>query len=452
MQIRFRVHSAVRLTALALSLLGVSTAAMATSYEVAWSHQFGTATQDASSEVAIDMSGNVFLAWTTDGLYFEKDFNHYDTALSKYDPHGNLLWIRSFESEVTDSGLAVATDTSGNAFFGGATTAPRDDRGNPARGGGFLRRIDSEGNVLWDKRFIDGESGQFNSLSITPNGDVYAAGPKYLHDAEPRNGSAAVIGKFDSHGNRLWNRTFDTELSDSFWDVSADEIGNVFASGATAGVLGEESFGSADALTVKLNADGETVWIRQWGTPYYDQNHAVAADGVGGAYFAGISPSGEQDTESWTGSDAFVGRYSPDGDLMWIRYLTTLGFDSTAELAVSQTGRVYVSGSTSGTLGATNAGSVDFFVAELNSDGDLQWLKQFGSNEIDSAPGLVVDFDENLYVSGSTHGDLVRPHLGGRGDAFLIRLSESQIPEPSCALLLILASGAIVERDSRRPR
>ena len=90
-------------------------------------------------------------------------------------------------------------------------------------------------------------------------------------------------------------------------------------------------------------------------------------------------------------------------------------------------------------LGEDVYGDVDFFVAELSSDGDLRWIEQFGSADNDGVPGLTTDADGNLYASGSTFGDVAGPHLGGRGDVFLLKIDPSQIPEPSSGLCLVLA-------------
>ena len=287
---------------------GLPDASLGLSPAVDWARQFGTVTQDHSDDVAVDTAGNVYVPWTTDGLFFKKPLDQYDTAISKLDSQGNLLWTQSFESEVTDYASAVEIDPFGNVYFGGGTTAARDNE-NPSRSGSFLRRIAPDGTVLWDKRFLDGEPGLIDDLSVTSTGQVYAAGPLYTRDDQVGLRSDGIVSRFGADGSLLWRRKFGTERPDVLWAVSADKMGYVFTAGGTSGVLGEQAFGSKDVLIIKLNSDGETVWLRQWGSESYDAVHSIAADREGGAYFAGISASGVRGTDSWTGSDGFVGRY-----------------------------------------------------------------------------------------------------------------------------------------------
>jgi hypothetical protein len=61
-------------------------------------------------------------------------------------------------------------------------------------------------------------------------------------------------------------------------------------------------------------------------------------------------------------------------------------------------------------LAGTNKGQIDAFVAKYNSSGKLQWTKQLGTSSDDYSYGVVTDSSGNVYISGSTRGDLAGTH------------------------------------------
>ena len=399
-------------------------------YEIVWERQVGTPGHDLSHAVAADALGNLFLAWTFDKPPSSEQSVGYDTAISKYDLDGNLEWTRTYDSAISDLGYDITTDNLGNAYLAGVTVVASNGDVNAAHANGFLKKIDADGNSLWERQFGTDGNDEVDSVFANGQGEVFVAGITNGSLGTPNAGGIdAFVSKFDDSGHQVWTRQFGTNVADSGWAVSADKLGNVFVSGTTFGLIGSEAFGSADTFTIKLDADGNTLWKRQWGTNTYDQSYAVQADSQGGAYIAGY------------GDGAFVARYDADGNQLWVSYLKSGLDDLASSVVVDDIGKVYVSGWTRGTLGDESLGGIDSFVSRFTPDGVLEWLTQFGSDADDGASGLSVDLDRDVYVSGLTWGSLAGPHLGGGGDAFLVKLSTPKVPEPSSLALLLLTVG-----------
>jgi len=93
-----------------------------------WTRQFGQS-YDAASSVAVDNSGNVYVAGQT----------LFDAFLSKYDSGGNELWTRQFGTASFDAAYSVAVDNNGNIFVAGRSG--NDDA--------FLCKYDADGNQKW---------------------------------------------------------------------------------------------------------------------------------------------------------------------------------------------------------------------------------------------------------------------------------------------------------------
>jgi hypothetical protein len=89
------------------------------------------------------------------------------------------------------------------------------------------------------------------------------------------------------------------------YGVSADGLGNVYISGVTHGALGGPNAGNADAFVSKYDAAGALLWTRQFGTSDDDVSICVSADGLGNVYASG-STTGALGGPYAGGYDAFV--------------------------------------------------------------------------------------------------------------------------------------------------
>jgi hypothetical protein len=103
---------------------------------------------------------------------------------------------------------------------------------------------------------------------------------------------------------------------------------------------------------------------------------------------------------------------------LWIEQIGGSASDQSLSLSADGLGDVYISGSTSGNLDGTNAGGIDAFVSKFDSAGSLLWTRQFGSSSDESGYSVSADNLGNVYVTGTTEGTLVGSSAGG-DDAFV---------------------------------
>ena len=102
----------------------------------------------------------------------------------------------------------------------------------------------------------------------------------------------------------------------------------------------------------------------------------------------------------------------------WTQQIGTSSSDTSRDVSADGLGNVYISGSTSGDLGGANAGSSDAFVSKYDDMGNLLWTQQLGSTSADESLGVSADGLGNVYISGYSQGDLGDPNAGSR-DAFV---------------------------------
>ena len=102
--------------------------------------------------------------------------------------------------------------------------------------------------------------------------------------------------------------------------ISADTFGNIYIAGVTGANLGGQYFGYGDAFVTKYNENGVRQWTRQLGTPAWDTNYGVAADGLGHVYVSGYT-WGSLDGINAGEGDAFISKYDESGAFLWTKQL-----------------------------------------------------------------------------------------------------------------------------------
>jgi hypothetical protein len=175
---------------------------------------------------------------------------------------------------------------------------------------------------------------------------------------------------------------------------------------------------------MKLNREGQVEWIRQLGSPFDDQAHFVVLDHRGHVYVTGHADGdldgNGPDVHSGHG-DPFLVKLDEDGQVQWIRQFGTAGDEFGFGLAVDVLGELYVTGFTSGDMDgdgpATNAGLEDVFLAKFDGVGNTRWVRQIGSPDADDGYAVATDARGYVYVTGVSDGDLDGPgsqtHAGG---------------------------------------
>jgi hypothetical protein len=130
-------------------------------------------------------------------------------------------------------------------------------------------------------------------------------------------------------------------------------------------------------------------------------------------YFRNSASFGATNLTSRGQADIFIAKYDSDGELLWVRQAGGSSGDEGKAIAVGKSGDVWVTGFFGGvgSFEDTNVvaqGLGDFFVARYRHDGSLVWARTAGgTNNIvsDMGAGIVVDSDENCYVSGAVHNN-----------------------------------------------
>lgn len=204
----------------------------------------------------------------------------------------------------------------------------------------------------------------------------------------------------------------------------------------------------------KYDDAGSHLWTRQLGTTEFDLSIGVSADGLGNVYISGYSTGGLGGGPNAGDLDvfrAFVSKYDDAGNLLWTRPIGTTSNDFSGGVSADGLGNVYVSGESHGSMGGPNAGRNDAFVIKYDDAGSLLWARQLGTTVSDISFGVSADGLGNVFISGYTDGSLGGANAGG-SDAFVAKLSDLTVPEPSTlAIVATCTIGFAVRKQKTSP-
>jgi hypothetical protein len=301
-----------------------------------------------------------------------------------------------------DSSNAVSADGLGNVYITGVTVDALTSASG--RRDAFISKFDVVGDLQWTRKLAILNNNVGRGVSADGLGNVYISGE--TNDSSTGRVDA-FVSKYDAAGSLQWTKLLGTNLPDESTGVSADGLGNVYISGSTWGSLGGPNTGhnTDDVFVSKYDVAGDLQWTRQLGLASDDDSTGVSADGLGNVYISG-STNGSLGASNAGNYDTFVSKYDAAGNLQWTRQIGTNLWEYSGGVSADGLGNVYISGSTNGSLAGTSAGRYDTFVAKYDAAGNLQWTKQLVTSQEESTRGVSADGLGNVFISGFTIGSL----------------------------------------------
>jgi hypothetical protein len=313
----------------------------------------------------------------------------------------NLKWGKQFGTTVEEGSLCITTDLAGNVYNAGYTCGVLGDQ-NFGIADAFITKLDSAGTILWACQFGTAENEFINAITTDSLCNVYVAGfTMGIIDVAKFGAEDVFVAKIDSSGVIVWKKQFGTDKKDVGNGIFIDDSGNVYVAGETAGFFGDSVCGGFDSYVLKLDNDGNKKYLRQFGTIKDESCSRIALDSTGNIYISGSTFGNLGDINKGQ-DDAYIAIF--DNEMNPIRYIQfgTSANDGYMKLALDKEENIYVGGSTGGNLGANQEGNGDAFLAKINKLGEILWINQFGMAGWDGIHGIVIDElkSGNVIVSG----------------------------------------------------
>ncbi len=165
----------------------------------------------------------------------------------------------------------------------------------------------------------------------------------------------------------------------------------------------------------------EYKWCNSIGSYSVEHANAVATDANNNSYVTGsfrntvdIDPGTSSSVVTSVGeSDIYIQKFNPNGDLEWAKSIGGSNFDYGKDIAVDNSGNVYITGVFKGTVdfnpgtssaNKTSNGQYDAFILKLDANGGFIWCYTYGGSNFDYGNTISVDSFGNVWVAGSFRG------------------------------------------------
>lgn len=412
-----------------------------------YSTYLGGSSDEQGSGIAVDGTGNVFVAGTT----FSTDFVTTGSALPSVGNAAGTVFVTEMNpaataevystylggstGELPGAGFCLAVDPSGKIYVTGSTIStdfPTTSNGlksgsNPGNvlGTSFISKIDpalSGTNSLVYSSYIGGTNGDFgNSVAVDASGNAYVTG---ITLSPPTAGPVFALTDFP--------------VLNAYQATPSDVTdGNAFLTRIDTTKSGNASL----IYSTYLGGTGANAAVFQF---YADQGFGVAVDGSNNAYIVGVTtstdfpmtsptPNGYQTTAPVGNTDgtAFVARIdttkSGNASLIYSTYLGGQNRDEGVGIALGPSNVAYVTGKTLSTnfptfpAGAfqTSGGNafgtafVSLVDTGVSGAASLKYSTYLGGTGGDTGIGIRADSAGNAYVVGSTSSSIDFPRTPG---------------------------------------
>lgn len=361
-----------------------------------------------------------------------------DVFVSKLDPNGKLLFTDTFAGKGIDTGTAIALDPSGNIYIAGTTTSPDFPLSKALQttpntnGTGFVMKLTNDGSTILYSTYLGGTRGgtSITALATDSKGNLYLTGnttsidfphtpgmpfgpnplPSFSGRNDPAN-SGVIMAAISAAGDKLLysgalvggpipipGGGIAPTISSG---IAADAAGNAYIAGnfgggtalpTTPGVLGAS--GSFSGFLAKVNATGTGLSYLTY-LPHLVS--AVAVDPVGDAYLAGF----DFDAPPGAPVNPYVAKINPTASaIVWTNNLGGLA-DTAHSIAVDANGNVWATGTTSSSTFPNSNGwttGPEFLVGINSSGSQISHSARYPGGTI--AQSIAIDPAGLVHVAG----------------------------------------------------
>ena len=432
-------------------------------YILQWTTQWGTSNDDEANTIVIDSNNNIYVTGFTLGNLDGNNFGRKDIFVTKLNDSGEVQFTKQIGTSNDEIANAITTDSNNNIYVTGFTLGNLDGN-NFGRKDIFIIKINNSGEIIFTKQIGDESDNEANSI-VYDDSSLYLTGySKDIIDGNQGEQYPFLLNVTSDTAN------FITSLADS--RINHNGIGkSIIIKEDGKYLLSYESY--RGTYIEKLNPDMTQDWqkkikdgegisfsmddngvihtltnknnsiflnkfnikkTKQWGGSSYfskdDNGNSIISDSSN-IYIIGTT-SNQLGSTKFGGEDIFVTKYSIDNGInfLWTKQFGTSSDDEALSATIDSNSNIYITGSTKGNLddNFTNLGDKDIFLIKLNSSGIKQWTRQWGTTANDHGRAVTVDIDNNIYLTAFTNGALIGDSLGS-SDNILIKVNSNGIQQ-----------------------
>ncbi len=330
-------------------------------------------------------------------------------------PH-RIVFQKLYGGILYDNGIAMVM-TEENAFVLAGTTQSPDGEGKGNHGFEnedlLVIKVAADGRIMW--RTMIGGSGKDEIVKMIQTRDK---GYALIGTTDSNNGDVSGnhgkmdmwLVKIDELGRLQWNHCFGGPANDQGFAISQTYEGDYLIGGETGSRTGDIKYwkGGLDSWIARVKADGTILWSKTLGglgneraieVIELDRQRTLVVNSTNSTDHDVANPLGEK--------DVWVMALSRNMDVEWQQCLGGTGFDDAITLVKNKEGNFVFAGTTFSTDVdiRNNHGRGDFWVFELDDEGNLIWSNTYGGTRNEGAAGIQATPDGGYLVYGSSNSE-----------------------------------------------
>lgn len=268
-----------------------------------------------------------------------------------------LMWEKTYGGSGDDRAYYAAQTGDGGFLIVGSTTSIF-----PGETVAWMVRIDSNGNMLWNKNFLEGNGTEFRHVINTENGFLLVG-----NTFSASGTSKGIIAQTDEQGNVIWNITIGGPNINNLLSATETDDGFVFA-----GFTYPSGSTNSEAWVVKTTSDGNVTWNKTYGQAGDYAARTIVTAENSSCVIAGYTNSSENGV-----NDAWLFKIDANGTLLWSRtYGSTESQEATA-LTKAESGYLIVGDKFSPET------DYDALMIKTDMDGNVLWQNTYGGAGFD---------------------------------------------------------------------
>lgn len=353
----------------------------------------------------------------------------------------NLNWVRQTGGILNDNAVGLTVDDELNIyslvnFSGNITMTTGQNFSSFGKEDFLVTKNAPSGALIWARKFGGRESDFVHDISTDAANNIYVTGTfrdtlrlfdQLLLTSEVSSVNVGFLLKISPGGDILWSRGFQTNNGSFPLKAKVQQNGDIVVAGNFEGSVdfdpgpGQQtltSTGLMDIFFLKLNVDGNLIWVKKIGGADAESINDFETDNAGNIISLGqynqivdFDPGpGEFFTTHNGGTDVFIHQLNQNGHFNWVRSIGGGGFDAGLGIDVAPDQDIVIVGRFSNSVDFNPAinqsftmnseGSWDGFVLRLNTGGDFRWAKKIGGSQNDQCTSVDVSSTNIIAVGG----------------------------------------------------
>lgn len=443
-----------------LSILFIVTSLKSQNLIFNWQQCMGGSDSDMGYSIATSWNGNMLLCGTdSNNGQVPPNYGNGDFWLIRTDTMGAILWSHTYGGSGIDLADQLVTCPDGGFALSGTTSSNDGDvSGNHGDLDYWVIKVDSLGQIIWQKCIGGSGRDVLNYMILTPDSGFLITGGSTSIDGNVSGNHGFFdcwMVKLDRDGNLQWEKSLGSMGSDIGACVKPTNDGGYIV-GATTDLTGGDVqcnlHGFIDSWIIKLDVTGNVKWQRCYGGTQGEGPKEILQTYDGGYIFAGSTKSNDCDVSGNHGeNDIWVVKIDSMGSLQWQRCYGGSKDDVANFIRENANGSFIIGGYTFSNDGDVTGNhsyptTNDAWLLRISPIGDVLWKQCIGGDELDNLIDILEFPNGKITLLGGSNtwdhsGDVqCESHGHSSSDVWLVGLTDTtvvgmgELPETSVLL------------------